>query len=743
MPAGPDAQAATAAGPLHTRDEVAAELESLLRKTPREAQPGTHFYLVSARWFSRWRKFVNGQISDPGPVDNSDLILADGEDQDAGGVFCTVKARLVENFDFRAVGPDAWNLIAEIFGGGPELPREVVQSADGEPPELDIYPVQVNASVADPITGTWRDEFVQRLFVSRTSSVQAFDAFLRGELSKLLAMDLTSHETCRLYGRLYGGDFVRIYADKEQASRVADAPWCDDNDLAQILVEIVREDGTWPHEQPRRRRSSSSQGTGTGAGTQKRPRNGLALEALDSDSRKRKGSLGDASSRPGYVADFTPISSGPVTLSRQLAPPPQSAFAIIPGTREQGNAAYGPGAQEAGRTAARANIGDNRSSATIGVVGLRNLGNTCFMNATLQCLNQAQKLTSYLIDEPRLRASLVDPSRRGGTDARSVARGLALASGDLSRMLWSSQHSVITPGGFLRVVASRNPIFGDGRQHDAHEFLMWLLNAVHDDTNQGHGTRDNQEKRKSGPALLDADITMTDNVPSEELARSRLAPDFGARAMDYADGSDSEVDSVLAESSRISRATESWRRQHEMDDSVILDFFQGQLESRLECEMCRRVSSTFDVFTTLSLPLGGPSHRQENGIGNALLSIEDCLAQYVETEHLGSNRFRADGSKITSVVRFGDKLDLEPFVSQEFQEADEIRHQFRESQSLEYSLFGVVRHSGSLRGGHYTAHVKAADGTWRLMNDSTVTTMPGPPDGLDDQAYMLFYSLPQ
>ena len=40
---------------------------------------------------------------------------------------------------------------------------------------------------------------------------------------------------------------------------------------------------------------------------------------------------------------------------------------------------------------------------------------------------------------------------------------------------------------------------------------------------------------------------------------------------------------------------------------------------------------------------------------------------------------------------------------------------------VEYQLYGVVHHSGSLNGGHYTSDVMDENGNWFYCNDSSVS----------------------
>ncbi|XP_029958253.1 ubiquitin carboxyl-terminal hydrolase 45 isoform X2 [Salarias fasciatus] len=127
----------------------------------------------------------------------------------------------------------------------------------------------------------------------------------------------------------------------------------------------------------------------------------------------------------------------------------------------------------------------------------------------------------------------------------------------------------------------------------------------------------------------------------------------------------------------------------------------------------------------------------------------------VITLHL--KRFHQAGMNLRKVNRHVDfplVLDLAPFCSASCKN-------LAAGERVLYSLYGIVEHSGSMRGGHYTAYVKvrvpqrrteqhhknqpgakdassSSQGQWVYVSDTTVQTVPES-RVLNSQAYLLFY----
>ena len=58
--------------------------------------------------------------------------------------------------------------------------------------------------------------------------------------------------------------------------------------------------------------------------------------------------------------------------------------------------------------------------------------------------------------------------------------------------------------------------------------------------------------------------------------------------------------------------------------------------------------------------------------------------------------------------------------------------------SYVYDLYGVCNHSGGVSEGHYTAHVKNANGNWYNFNDTNVSRI-SENKIVSTMAYCLFY----
>eukprot|EP00761_Pharyngomonas_kirbyi_P014093 gb/GECH01014123.1/.p1 GENE.gb/GECH01014123.1/~~gb/GECH01014123.1/.p1 ORF type:complete len:968 (+),score=294.85 gb/GECH01014123.1/:1-2904(+) len=191
-----------------------------------------------------------------------------------------------------------------------------------------------------------------------------------------------------------------------------------------------------------------------------------------------------------------------------------------------------------------------------GICGLRNLGNTCFMNTSVQCLSKTPFFKDFFITgEYKKDINLDNPLGHKGKIAESFA--------ELIQEMWSGYHSELNPIQFKRTIGSFEPRFSGYGQQDSQELLAYLLDGLSEDLN----------RIKKKP--LTDPVESEGNQPDEEVARK------------------------------------AWDTHKLRNDSIIVDRFQGQLKSTLVCpkENCK-TSITFDPFMYLSLPL--PSEKTIN-----------------------------------------------------------------------------------------------------------------------------------
>ena len=107
-----------------------------------------------------------------------------------------------------------------------------------------------------------------------------------------------------------------------------------------------------------------------------------------------------------------------------------------------------------------------------GMSGLQNLGNTCFMNSVIQCLSKTLPLTNYFMTDQYLE----DKNQK--KEAEVVNEYLRLLKG------MYDNNCTIAPVSFKNKLGDFVDRFIGYRQHDAQEFMTFLLDLLHDGLSQ-------------------------------------------------------------------------------------------------------------------------------------------------------------------------------------------------------------------------------------------------------------------
>lgn len=180
-----------------------------------------------------------------------------------------------------------------------------------------------------------------------------------------------------------------------------------------------------------------------------------------------------------------------------------------------------------------------------GIVGLQNLGNTCFMNSSLQCISNCYELAQYfLTDSYKKDINTDNPLGTQGALSRSYA--------NLLKELYYGESSYYSPRNFKRAIATFQSMFTGYQQHDSQEFLNYLLDGLHEDQNR---------------------VIKKPFIEKDESNKE---------------------DSI--------KAKDQWIGFLRRNQSVLVDILYGQYKSTITCP-CSNISTTFDPYLSISLPL--------------------------------------------------------------------------------------------------------------------------------------------
>jgi ubiquitin carboxyl-terminal hydrolase 8 len=195
--------------------------------------------------------------------------------------------------------------------------------------------------------------------------------------------------------------------------------------------------------------------------------------------------------------------------------------------------------------------------------------------------------------------------------------------------------------------------------------------------------------------------------------------------------------------------------------SIITQLFTGLYSSTVTCLECNNKSVSFEPFNILQLPI--PEKDKS--------TLNECLDEYTKPEKLDDdNKFYCSkcNKKVNSEKHltlwntpeylifqfkrfrsgFGMGHKVDTYIDYPIKDLS-LKNNFNKirNKDYKYDLIGIVRHMGSLNGGHYVAYTKnPMNNLWYYYNDSNVRGLVEIEDYSEieniiknKEAYILFY----
>ncbi|KAL6593371.1 hypothetical protein ACP70R_049026 [Stipagrostis hirtigluma subsp. patula] len=449
----------------------------------------------------------------PGAIDNSDLI----DDDTHLGSYMEFELHdtLVEGRDYILLPQQVWEKLHGWYGGGPTLPRKAINTGFSQTDlAIEVYPLRLHLLLMPKedrafirISKKLLKEFLKAFPIRNNGKMKIYELMQDtvGELHKKAceAFDLLPDEVCiwDYYGQTKHTLMDNLEKTLDDANIQMDQ---------EILVEIT----------------TDANGSLDGGCVS-------SIQENELFERESTSLVPDASK------------SGP---SRELA---SNNYASRSYNSSLTQSLY-LRSSNGDLDNSHGTSGTTTKGSPLGLTGLLNLGNTCYMNSAIQCLVHTPEFARYFREDYHREINWQNPLGMVGE--------LALAFGELLRKLWAPSRSPVSPRPFKAKLSRFASQFSGFNQHDSQELLAFLLDGLHEDLN----------RVKHRPYIRSND----------------------------ADGrSDEEV------------ADEYWANHIARNNSIIVDVCQGQYKSTLVCPVCGKVSVTFDPFMYLSLPLQFASTR--------------------------------------------------------------------------------------------------------------------------------------
>ena len=352
------------------------------------------------------------------------------------------------------------------------------------------------------------------------------------------------------------------------------------------------------------------------------------------------------------------------------------------------------------------------------LIGLNNIGASCFMNSALQCLSQTKPLTKYFLNKQN-KESIInkDHDLKKKSDTQLYPKYL-----ELIIKLWEKDGpKSFSPYSFINTIEKMNPLFKQRQAGDSKDFIIFILEQLHKELKKPTSFKDNNQNQSL-------------NQYNRQNAQNYIFSDF------------------------------------KKEGSIISDHFFGFTETINECLYCKQnyvskgcpasICYNYELFNCLIFPLEKVKTMKNNNnqmnSNNIIITIYECFKYNQNTKlftycnickHNGYSNYtskifvspnililildRERGNVFNVKLDFYEIIDITQFVL------------IKDKPQLIYDLYGVISYIGeSGPNAQFVASCKSPiDNKWYRYNDAFVNPINDLKEEVIDFAtpYILFY----